>query len=262
MNTFLEDGADSLEAEHGAEAVTVAQDLAEILEQRLSEESAYVSLWPRFAEDPSAVAPQLTGALEALVEADPAFAKRLNGLMEEFHRVIGPFRARATGPRSRKSPVGGGVPDTTYTTQDDAYADENEYLYGDVRSSSADDVGRGVRGGQPDLRPRARLDRVGPDITSVTQVFEMLEETLETQAGVEGAEREQLRVALEGLKEQFSRGAEADVNRIFKNLYAIKQTDQAFLELMVAQLSSPVQGFDALPNEVFQRMQVLVDEDL
>ena len=56
----------------GSRTLSAAQDLASLLENRLCQESLYVSIWGDFQADPEGTAPELIGALEAWVEPDPA----------------------------------------------------------------------------------------------------------------------------------------------------------------------------------------------
>lgn len=147
MRDYIEDDGARLEQTYGPEAVLAVADMKDLLATRLTEESAYGVLWERFEADPRAVSVELVGALEALTEADPGLAKRLNGFMEAFHRVEAGDKIETFAPMPDKSPVGGGVPDTTDTSQDEEIVrEEGTYLYGDVPTSDVTSVEKGVGG--------------------------------------------------------------------------------------------------------------------
>jgi hypothetical protein len=90
LGDLVQDDGATLGERYGPRALTVAQNLRSLLAVRLQEESPYTSLWEQFEAEPQAVTAELTGSLEALVEADPALAKRLNAFVEEYHQIIVP----------------------------------------------------------------------------------------------------------------------------------------------------------------------------
>ena len=87
IRSYLEEGEDTFRERYGPEAVTAIEDLITMLKLRLEEESVYASLWDEFVAEPRATEDELTGALGALIEADPALAERLEAFMEEYHDV-------------------------------------------------------------------------------------------------------------------------------------------------------------------------------
>jgi hypothetical protein len=91
LGDLVQDDGATLGERYGPRALAVAQSLRSLLAVRLQEESPYTSLWEQFEAESQAVTAELTGSLEALVEADPALAERLNAFVEEYHQIIVPL---------------------------------------------------------------------------------------------------------------------------------------------------------------------------
>lgn len=90
VSMYLEDGEDALEQRYGPQAVAAVEDLIALLKARLQKGSAYVTLWDQLEAEPRATAEELTGTLEAMIEADPALARRLQAFLEEYRSSVTP----------------------------------------------------------------------------------------------------------------------------------------------------------------------------
>ncbi|MBU1877783.1 MAG: hypothetical protein KJ734_02420, partial [Chloroflexi bacterium] len=84
LEDLVQDDGQTLEQRDGPEALSVAQDMRDLLAARLPEESPFASLWEQFESDPEGTEAELIGTLEALAEADPALVERLNAYLEDY----------------------------------------------------------------------------------------------------------------------------------------------------------------------------------
>ncbi len=137
LRLLMEGDRADLRQQYGAEAVALAQDMQRVLEERLQDESAYASLWDVFVENPQDNAPKLTGALGAMIEADPALGRRLNAFIEAFHEVVGPPGASVPDLTPDSVTTTDTVPDTTETSGETYDDDAGAYLRGNVTAGSA-----------------------------------------------------------------------------------------------------------------------------
>ena len=80
-------GGEELERAAGPEALTLVEEINDLIQDRLRENDMYVSLWDEFDADPESNRAELIGALEAAVEGDAEFAARLMALEEDYDRL-------------------------------------------------------------------------------------------------------------------------------------------------------------------------------
>ncbi len=251
MRDYIEEDGARLEQTYGPEAVLAAADMKELLAERLTEESAYGALWERFEADPEAVGVELVGALEAMIEADPALAKRLNEFIEAFHQVQAGDQARTFAPMPEKSPVGGGVPDTTYTSQDEEMVvEEGAYLYGDVPTSDVTSVGSGV-GGQRNFWEMALEGAT----TDINLLFDRLQATVERHEDLDSTRRADLKEALKRiLAEVLMAEGTVDIDALARHLRTVRRIDVDLYRLLLHHLSTLAEDLDPLVAEAVARM--------
>jgi len=260
LREYLTDEGDSLKQRAGPEAVTVAQDIEALLDNRLRTESAYEPIWTRFLTDPPAGEANLIGALEAQVEADPALAKRLNGFVEEYHRVLASSQTRPNQPQVDKSPVGGGVPDTTFTAEDDSTVGEGTYLYGNIRSSGVATVGPGIEGEEPDLDRPGPTAATEPEEHEVRELFERIYASLRDSEDVDPPIEAKIERAVGEIEDEIGKGVTADVDLLERKLLSIKQLSPHGLEIVLGELGEPAIGVRLLPTQFFQYVRKLQSE--
>jgi hypothetical protein len=215
VRDYVQDDGVLLEQKYGPRAVTVAQDIKALLAARLRDGSAYESLWDRFEVDPQTVTGELIGALEALVEADPALFKRLNGFIEEFHQAIAPAGDRMVRPRPIRSPAS-----------------------------------RGVRGGQIPVRTAMRLD----DNKDVHVLFNQLQATANERDDLEEPVKTELNEALGHVLAQVTNRHTRDTDALIRQLQVIRRLDLETFEIVLDQLASLSDDFGLLMANLIERL--------
>jgi hypothetical protein len=136
LNRFVAGEREALRTQYGPEAVAIAHDMTRVLQERLETESAYASLWDAFKANPDDNVAKLTGALEAMVEADPALGRRLNAFIEEFHEAVAPPGAATADLQPEDVTATDVVPDTTLTSGEKYGGDAGAYLRGNLKSGA------------------------------------------------------------------------------------------------------------------------------
>ena len=220
LREFEETDGETLRAQYGAEAVAVAEDMARVLDDRLQSESTrrgtvspYESLWPAFQTDPVGVEPKLIGALEAMIEADPALGQRINAFVEEFHRAAAPENREEVNLIGENVTATDVVPDTTITGSERYNQGAGEYLYGNVKGG-AEALGANI--GVTEVKPgEGTRTRIRPnEAATVPEFFGHLDASIDTHPDLSVAEKSDLHRALHQVQEMMDQGEAADVSQL------------------------------------------------
>jgi hypothetical protein len=197
LRLFVEDEHQSLRRRYGTEAVALAHDMKRVLQERLEAESAYVSLWDDFEANPNDNTARLSGALEAMVEADPALGRRLNAFVEEFHQVIAPpeeARPDLTPAEVTQTDV---VPDTT-TTSGEKYGDDaGVYLRGNLKPGAealSEEAGTSATAIEPG--EGTSIFEEPTALTTLPQYFDGLHDAVEAYPKGDATDKERLHHAI------------------------------------------------------------------
>jgi len=164
---YCEDGEETFRDLHGPEAAVAVQDVVDLLEGELGGQLEYDALWSEFESAPRETAPALSGALEAMIEADPGLGEQMELLLEEYYSTSSPV-GPAVGDKMPESEASEFVPREAprieeHETEPRGHTDvagEGTYLYGNVRSADTT-VEKAVE--------------LSPDVLQVGREEEMLE---------------------------------------------------------------------------------------
>lgn len=143
LTSFFLDGGKELSASFGDQAPALAQEMSEMLEERLNEDTPFGPLWNEFKTSPEENEAELIGALEVLQEADPEITIRLEGFYAAFHKLQQPGVTELVESSEPEDTLEieeiQAVNSNDDMDDDDEYREENTYLTGNVedRSTSA-----------------------------------------------------------------------------------------------------------------------------
>jgi len=256
LRTLLQDNGETLRARHGAEVVAAVQDIERLLSKRLQQESAYASLWDRFKENPQGLAMQLTGALEAMVEADPALARRLDAFVREYHEVIAPPDVEQAQTGNEVMAVGGDVldtalkpvevaeeenrgpyaPDTASDTRFNASVERGTYLYGNVKGGK-EDVGRAVGVEVFDFGRRAEIVNL-VDVRGVGRLFEQLTRAVSEHPAIDDALKKEVVAELQSAESQVRQTEDADSAILAQHLHKLQEMAPDIADILLNALST------------------------
>jgi len=239
LTEYCEDGEDTFRDLHGPEAVIAVRDVVDLLQGELGGQLDYNTLWAEFEAAPRETAPDLTGALEAMVEADPGLGDKLEALLEEYYAT-----SRPGGPG-----VGAGMPESEsseFVPREEARIERHEteprghtneagegtYLYGNVPGGKAA-VGEAPELGPDVLEVRRELETLSFD---VRELFEQLQVTVKREPALSDSVRSELRQALESLEVEIMLGEEAEEDRIVEHLRRVGDLDPNVLALLLTGL--------------------------
>jgi hypothetical protein len=259
---YCEDGEETFRDLRGPEAVIAVQDVIDLLQGELGGQLDYGTLWDEFEAAPRQTAPDLIGALEAMIEADPGLADKLEVLLEEYYATSRPVGPTA-GDRMPESEASQVVP------REDArierheveprrhtdVAGEGTYLYGNVRAGDVAvekslELGSDVLDGMASIPVRRELDVLSFD---VAQLFDQLRTTVGQEAALSDEIRAELRQELDGLEAEMMLGDEADQDRLVEHLRRVGDLDPDFLGLLLAGLRHTRSEAQAVVENAIQR---------
>ena len=257
---YCEDGEETFRDLHGPEAMIAVRDVVDALEEELGTQGQleYEALWSDFEAAPRETAPELTGALEALAEADPGFAEKLETLLEDYYATSRPM-GPAVGDEVPQAEVSEFVPrEETRVEEQDAetlgHADEageGTYLYGNVRAGSEVGVEKAVEPGPDVLNVRRELEMLSFD---VEELFEQLQVTVDEELELNQETRKELSEVLKELEVELMLGDEADEERVVALLRELGEIDPGFLELVLSGLEHTQSQAEGLVERAIGRV--------
>jgi len=258
LGLLIQDDGVTLERWYGPQAVTLAQELKSMLALRLREESPYAALWEQFENQPQMVAAELTGALEALVEADPALAKRLSEFAEEYRQFMGsPQEFMARTRMEAHDLIAGDVPSPA-TAPAEAYdVGGGTYLYGNVttdRVSTARDAR--VTNGELGRFPGEGMEL---NMAELRPIFESVDAAVKTHPDISSAVEAQLKIELAGMQAQAARGDQANVEKMVHHLRNIGRLAPDILEILLSRLTDLAPGPRGMVQKAVAKMQESVN---
>lgn len=247
LRSYYQEEGLSLEETYGPEAVSAARDLASMLSARLGEESPYVTLWADFEADPRGTAAQLTGALEALVEADPALGRRLEGFVREWEPVSGP-PGSAHDPAAQEVVGEDEAWGSTVALEPNPDVGQGAYLYGNLEPGSVT-VENGGEGGMARIEGLDHVERLGLDPSRVRQLRDDLYGAIESHPGIDPVLERDLKGELEDALDEAAMGERADADRLGRNLRNIGRMHPDILRALLDRLDDPELGWGELGPE-------------
>ncbi len=237
---YLKDGEDVFAGRYGSEASVAARDMTDLLREQLGGQLDYGMLWAEFETAPRETMPQLAGVLEAIMEADPGLADKLQVLLEDYYAARG----------SVGSPVGGETPEaevSEFLPREDTpleshqvtprrhtdEAGEGTYLYGNVPAGGPTSVGKE---GGVDLDVLEK--RGGPQMPDLDlrKLFVQLRRKVEKDLDTAEEKQQALIEGLRGLEAELRLGEEADESRILEHLRTLGEEDDELMELVLTGL--------------------------
>lgn len=257
LGSFVEDEGETLRERFGPEAEATAQDIVRVLSLRLGEESPHVNLWEAFQADPRDRTAELIGVLEAMVEADPALARRLDGFAQELHEVMGPPAPSGPSTGRYMAEVGGDAldtavepenepgpqdrvpyhPDTASNVDYKAGTDRGTYLYGNVKAGK-DDVGRETGAETFDYAEREVRPTRLAGLSGVPGLFQELITAVTEHPALNEAKKEQILTELQVVREQVNQAEVANPDSLARHLLTLQETSPDIGEVTLQALAS------------------------
>lgn len=225
---YLRSGEQAFAEHRGGQALAAVEDARDLLREELTEQVKHQALWEDFTANPQDHAAELTGVLEALIEADPGLGEALDRLMAdslaaadqgEGAAVRGKARAEAV---TRRLPESDAPLESSDAVPRDAKDDipRGAYLYGGGDLQEGD-----ITAGDPDDEPaRGAAPQVFQG-GSVEQglIFDQLRTTLREQSGLTEKQSSRLEEKLTDLEAELMLGPEANLEKVSRILQSIQE---------------------------------------
>ncbi len=242
---FIDNGK-TMERRDGPEALTAAQELADIVSFHLVNEAGYDWLWDDFKREPARNTAELTGALEALEEADPALALQLSSLLGDYYNALGPIPDRLPTPEGDAHPEEkagyNDIEDRPDWTQASDYNEEGTYLYGNVQTGTVQIEQEFREGGvEPEQEVNLPREGVGGLVSEaeLDTLMDPLKTAVEERTNMSAADKEKLLAELSEVHRLVAAGADAGPALLVHHFRTIEQIAPDFLELLFLTLTAP-----------------------
>jgi hypothetical protein len=185
--------------------------------------------------------------IEALIEADPAFGRRLEGFVRECHLVGGSTQDRISQPVPEVL-YDNQVTGTTLALKTDDDVGKGAYLYGNLKPGAETSVGAGglmmnrVEGVD-------HIEVMGITSSRVTQLLDDMYAAIGSHPGIERERGQDLKTELEKAMTEVIKGDAADADRMSRHLRRIGQMHPDVLQALLERLADPEAGWAEVPPE-------------
>lgn len=217
VGELVVDDGETLGKQRGSRALKLAREMETTLTPHLDENPKYAAIWRNFRSDPEGEAAFLVAAVDRLLQADAALARRLDALLQQYHR--------ATQSAGRDIRTSGGA-----------------YVSGDVSVRGGDFVGRdkttmiGDANVVGDRSSSTVIKRTGVRADEVAALFD---QALGLASQKPPAVRDDLEAAVETVQEESEVGEDADKRLLNKALDVLLEEGPDVLEIVLEAVLNP-----------------------
>ncbi len=223
----------------------VLAEMDRYLQAQLEQHTGFITLYEAFQKNPVARSAELTGALESVIEGDPAIRESLNAFMHEYDIVT---HTERTGPLPHESGTAEaqeenldsielpGTENRIVDQTDDYY--EGEYLYGTAntrRGSESEgrviDVNEDVSAGLSE--DTADLEEIGMHTERFPGIFTQVSVAIQDHPNLSPPVKDQLLVHLQAISAEVAREMDANMGIIRQNLDAIQRLSPDIMNVLM-----------------------------
>ncbi len=235
VGQLVVDDGERLRREHGSRALTMAREIETALAPRMGETPKYAAIWRDFRSDPQGEAAFLVAAVDRLLQADAALARRLDALLEQYRR--------ATQRAGDRVDTGGGA-----------------YVGGSVSVEGGDFVGRDKTTITGDSNvvgdhSRATVVKQAADPEAIARAFRRFYDAVDEKPDLSGPERADLKAELEEVEEEIAKGEGADEGFIARRLRSVKRMAPDIWDVVITTFGNPVAGLGMVGRKIAARMK-------
>lgn len=234
-----DDGA-ALEQEHGPRALVVAQQLRAALAPRLEGNPMYAMIWQQFQAAPEEKTKFLVLAVEELLQADAALARRLDTLLAEYRQARdAPSTTISTGGGAY---IGGSVKvGRDFVGRDQTVITGDGNVVGDHSSATVVKI------------------RQAPDPGAVARAFRDFYAAVEAHPDIPPQEQADLQAELQELEQEVAKGGEADEGFLARRLRNVGRMAPDILEVVLATFANPAAGLGLVAKKVADRIKATAE---
>lgn len=235
---------------YGEEGLSAVQDIRDLLQEEFQEQTGLGSLWEDFEADPQASAEELSGAVEAVIEADP-------GLGQELDQLFGEFKAASRTWKEELKPGEG--PPRTFSPHLPGQEAQEEPDPGDYRQGQVyEEKGAFRYGNQPPGEitiegelPQVPLSIDGDPRAEVELFFNQLRTTLDEKFDLPEERLEELEDILGAMKAEFHREEGAREQRLKQHIERISDLKPSLIPYLEGWLENliPDEASPDLPDQ-------------
>jgi hypothetical protein len=244
LSTYVEDDGLTLGETYGPEAVTVAENMRDVIKARLHTDEQNAGLWQDFEDDPETSGVELVGWLEAFDEGDPGLATQLNGLYQEFMMAASQSETAAPefGERDRVINDDNELAEAPVKVQsnDEEYPEDGAYVYGDIEGN---DEYTGANFGleyntyeqQQQIHEAEEPDTetIEAEAEGMPGLFQQLYDAVDSHPTLSDANKDAVRELLHEMEAQVGRGSKANEDLLARDVRQVRRLAPDIVDVLL-----------------------------
>jgi hypothetical protein len=248
---YQQSSRESFSELYGGEGLAAVQDIQDLLREELQEQTGLGALWADFEDDPAGMAEELSGQVEALIEADPGLGQELNQLLGEFKAADRSWKEeREAGeglPKAFSPHLPGQQaleePDPEDSRQGQVYEEKGAFRYGNQPPGEVTITGK---------LPTVPMSLDGDPQAEVELFFDQLRTTLDEKFELSQERKEELNQIFGAMEAEFHREEGAREQRLQEHIEQISELKPSLVRYLEDWLKGLLPGEDS-PGEPNQQ---------
>jgi hypothetical protein len=253
LRIYIRDNGKTLEQLHGSRAVQIARDMEGVLRYRLHDEAPFDSLWNDFTSDPQGVEPELTGALETLMEAYPYLKQRLEELSDDYSQIIS---STALAEDSKAARIESRSSSTLNVESEKDQQASGTYLYGNV-PGGRESEGRKIGVEESDFGLHGRLERDLTHATDIPGIFQRLNLAVREHPEINDTRKMDLESHLRKIQDLLSKGnkiTQLEQDQIINHMENVRRLSPDIFEILILALRKDKSELSGQARDAIERV--------
>jgi hypothetical protein len=231
------DEGTTLRQRHGPAALATAEKIRGELVPRLEENTGYASLWRQFQADPVEQAEILAAIIKSVLDTNAALARRMNSLLDEFHRATGESKTVNTGGGAY---VGGNVD-----------VQHGDFVGRDKRTTTITGDGNVVG----DHSSSHVVKQQGADAAAIARAFADFYTAVQQQPDLPPQDKADVQAELEEVETELQKGEEANEGFIRRRLRHVQRMAPDIYDVVIATFANPIAGLGLVAKKIAEKMK-------
>jgi hypothetical protein len=203
----------------------------------LEENTGYASLWRQFQADPVEQAEILAAIIKSVLDTNAALARRMNSLLDEFHRATGESKTVNTGGGAY---VGGNVD-----------VQDGDFVGRDKQTTTITGDGNVVG----DHSSSTVVKQQSADAAAIARAFADFYTAVQQQPDLPQQDKADVQAELEEVETELQKGEEANEGFIRRRLRNVQRMAPDIYDVVIATFANPIAGLGLVAKKIAEKMK-------